>query len=155
MDVPSAHAGGILIGRQEMKLKILSEKFYDTYSHCSEILKKENRPYACLTVKFNDILFAIPFRHHIKHNYAFHTIGEAGLDYTKAVVIYDMQFLSDDKPSIESKEFVIIKREENKIRYGFFKYVNQYKKAMKHPDNPRSANILKYSTLQYFEEYLK
>lgn len=155
MDVPSAHAGGILIWRQKMKLKILSEKFYDTYSHCSEILKKENRPYACLTIEFNGILFAIPFRHHIKHNHAFHTIGEAGLDYTKAVVISDMQFLSDDKPSIESKEFAIIKREENKIRYGFFKYVNQYKRAMKHLDNPRSANILKYGTLQYFEEYLK
>lgn len=25
---------------------------------------------------------------------------------------------------------------------------------MKHRDNPRSQNILKYSTLQYFEEYL-
>lgn len=137
-----------------MELKILSDKFYSTYSHCSEILKKENRPYACLTMKLNGLLFAIPFRHHIKHSRAFHTIGEAGLDYTKAVIITDVQFLSDDKPSIESKEFAIIKREENKIRYDFFKYVNQYKRAMKHRENPRSVNILKYSALQYFEEYL-
>ena len=37
--VPSAHAGGIFIGA-DMQLKILSEKFYANYAHCSEILKK-------------------------------------------------------------------------------------------------------------------
>lgn len=137
-----------------MQLKILSEKFYNTYSHCEELLKKENRPYACLTIELNGILFAVPFRHHIRHQYAFHTIGEAGLDYTKSVIITNMLFLSDDKPSIESKEFAIIKRKEQKIRYGLSKYVNQYKRAIKHRDNPRSKNILKYSTLKYFEEYL-
>lgn len=137
-----------------MKLKVLSQKFYDTYSHCTEILKKKNRPYACMTIELDGLLFAVPFRHHIKHKYAFHTIGEAGLDYTKAVIIIDILFLSDDKPSIENKEFAIVKREEQKIRYGFAKYVNQYKRAMKHRDNPRSENILKYSTLKYFEKYL-
>lgn len=138
-----------------MELKILSEKFYNTYSHCNEILKKQNRPYACLTIELDGLLFAVPFRHHIRHQYAFHTIGEAGLDYTKAVIITDILFLSADKPSIESKEFAIIKRDEQKIRYGFMKYVNQYKRAMKHHDNPRSEKILKYSTLKYFEKYLK
>lgn len=137
-----------------MRLKILSEKFYDTYKHCPEILKKENRPYACLTIELDGLLFAVPFRHHIRHPYAFHTIGDAGLDYTKTVIITDTIFLSNDKPSIESKEFAIIKREEQKIRYGLSKYVNQYKRAMKHRDNPRSKNILTYSTLKYFEKYL-
>ena len=137
-----------------MQLKILSEKFYDAYKHCNEILKKENRPYACLTIELDGLLFAIPFRHHIRHPYAFHTLGEAGLDYTKAVIITDSIFLSNDKPSIESMEFAIIKREEQKIRYGLSKYVNQYKRAMKHRDNPRSKNILNYSTLKYFEKYL-
>lgn len=137
-----------------MQLKILSEKFYDTYKHCNEILKKENRPYACLTIELDGLLFAVPFRHHIHHPYAFHTIGDAGLDYTKSVIITNTIFLSNDKPSIESKEFAIIKREEKKIRYGLSKYVNQYKRAMKHRNNPRSKNILNYSTLKYFEKYL-
>ena len=137
-----------------MQLKILSEKFYNTYSEYSEILKKANRPYACLTVELNGLLFAIPFRHHINHRYAFHTLGDAGLDYTKTVIITDPRFISDDKPSIENKEFAIIKREEQKIRYGLIQYINQYKRAMKHRDNPRSKNIIKYSTLKYFEDYL-
>lgn len=137
-----------------MKLKILSKDFYDTYAGCKELLKKANRPYACLTIEVDDILFAIPFRHHIRHKYAFHTIGEAGLDYTKAVIISESRFLSEDRPTIESKEFAIIKKNEQKIRYGLKQYVHQYKRAMKHKGNPRSANILKYSALQYFEEYL-
>lgn len=137
-----------------MKLKILSKDFYDTYGKCREILKKSNRPYACLTIELDGILFAIPFRHHIRHNYAFHTLGEAGLDYSKAVVISEARFLSEDRPTIESAEFAIIKREEQKIRYKFAQYVNQYRRAMKHRDNPRSKNILKFSALQYFEEYL-
>ena len=151
--VPSAHAGGIFIGA-DMQLKILSEKFYARYAHCNEILKKENRPYACLTIELGGLLFAVPFRHHIRHQYAFHTIGEAGLDYTKSVIITDALFLSDDKPSIESREFAVVKREEGKIRYGLAKYVNQYRRAMRHRNNPRSENILRYSTLKYFEEYL-
>lgn len=137
-----------------MKIKILSKKFYDTYSDCSEILKKETRPYACLTIELDGLLFAIPFRHHIRHSYSFHTLGEAGLDYTKAVIISDNEYLTDEHPSIESKEFSIIKKNEQKIKYGLKKYVNQYKRAMKHRDNPRSKNILKYSSLQYFEDYL-
>lgn len=137
-----------------MKIKILSKKFYDTYSNCSEILKKEMRPYACLTIEIDGMLFAIPFRHHIKHIYSFHTIGEAGLDYTKAVIISDDDYLTDEQPKIESKEFAIIKKNEQKIKYGLKKYVNQYRRAMKHRDNPRSKNILQYSSLQYFEDYL-
>ena len=106
-------------------------------------------------IELNGLLFAVPFRHHIRHPYAFHTIGEAGLDFTKAVIITDMLFLSDDTPSIESKEFAIIKRNEQKLRYELSKYVNQYKRAMKHRTNPRSKNILKYSALKYFENYLQ
>lgn len=137
-----------------MKIRILSKEFYDTYSGYSEILKKETRPYACLTIEVDGLLFAVPFRHHIKHSYSFHTLGEAGLDYTKSVIISDMSYLTNEHPTIESKEFAVIKRNEQKIRYELRKYVNQYKRAMKHRDNPRSRNILLYSSLQYFEEYL-
>lgn len=136
-----------------MQLKILSEKFYNTYINCDEILKKKDRPYACMTIELDGLLFAVPFRHHIRHPHSFHTIGEAGLDYSKSVIITDALLLSDDTPTIESKEFAIIKKNEQKIRYGLAKYVRQYKRAMKHRDNPRSENILKYSTLKYFEEY--
>ena len=137
-----------------MTLIILTKEFYDDYSNCDEILKKRDRPYACLAIRTENALFAIPFRHHITHRYAFYTIGEAGIDFTKAVVITEDRYISTDRPTIESAEFAIIKREERKIEYLFSKFLNQYRRAMKHRDNPRSKNLLKYSALQYFEEYL-
>ena len=145
---------GVFLWRHVMLLKILSEKFFSSYADCRELLKKKNRPYACLTLELDGLLFAIPFRHHIRHPYAFHTIGEAGLDFTKAVIISNPDYLSADTPTIDSKEFSILKRNENKIRYDFSKYVRQYRRAMKHRDNPRSASLLRYSTLQYFEDLL-
>lgn len=144
---------GIFLGAH-MKLIILTRDFYTEHNQHEEILKKQDRPYACLTVKLDGILFAIPFRHHIKHRYAFHTLGDAGLDFTKAVVITEKRYIASDKPTIESKEYAIVKKEEQKIRYKFKSFLHQYRRAMKHRDNPRSAKLLKYSALQYFEDYL-
>lgn len=137
-----------------MKLIILTRDFYTEYSQHKEILKKQDRPYACLAVELDGVLFAIPFRHHIKHRYAFYTLGEAGLDFTKAVVITEKRYIASDKPTIESNEYAIIKKEEQKIRYKFKGFLHQYRRAMKHRDNLRSAKLLKYSALQYFEDYL-
>ena len=69
-----------------MKLIILSDKFYKEYGGYREILKKPSRPYLCLTVKIDGVTFAIPIRHHINHPFCFKTIGDCGLDYTKAVI---------------------------------------------------------------------
>ncbi len=134
-----------------MKMILLSKTFYSKYGNCPEIMKKESRPYACFTVRIDDILFAIPIRHHINHEYAFMTIGDQGLDYTKAIVIEDLSYISPTPAIIDTSEWNIIKKNENKIFYGFRKYYRQYRKAMKHPDNPRSKKITKYSTLQYFK----
>lgn len=107
-----------------------------------------------LTIKVNDVLFAIPFRHHIPHPYAFLTLGECGIDYTKAVVLADSAYIGSETPRIDSKEWNIVKRNENTIRREFEQYLKQYKKALKNRTIPRNARFLKYSTLQYFEEFL-
>lgn len=67
---------------------------------------------------------AIPFRHHIAHKYAFRTYGDCGLDYTKAVVIADERYIDAGRAQIE------------------------------HRDEPCYSNIIRYSSLQYFEEYI-
>ena len=68
-----------------MRLIYLSEKFYEKYGNYPEILKNDSRPYTCLEIKIDGKTYAIPLRHHITHKYAFLTIGNQGLDYTKAV----------------------------------------------------------------------
>ena len=134
-----------------MKMILLSEEFYKKYGACPEIMQKESRPYACFTVMIDGILFAIPIRHHIHHANAFLTIENRGLDYTKAVVIEDNSYISSAPAIIDTAEWNIIKKSENEIFYGFRKYYKQYCRALKHPENPRSKIIMKYSTLQYFK----
>lgn len=133
-----------------MKLIYLSEKFYAQYSIFPEILKKETRPYACLTVLIDGITFAIPFRHHINHSHAFITNGMQGLDYSKAVVIENEEYISPFPAWIETSDFNAIKGREARIVNGMRKYYRLYLKAMENRDNPHYANIVNYSTLKYF-----
>lgn len=133
-----------------MKLIVLSAAFYDAYKNCPEIMRKTDRPYYCVSVKIDAHEFAIPLRHHINHPYGFITVGERGIDYSKAVLIDDPSYVSTDEPRIDSVEWRILQKNENRIFYEFRKYVGQYRRALLHKDNQRSANILRYSTLQYF-----
>lgn len=152
---PSAIRQGVRsFSEAVMRLVILSDNFYADHANCVEILQKRDRPYACLAMTIDGVQFAIPFRHHIAHPYAFITYGTCGLDFTKAVVICSTEDISGDSPTVDRKEWDIVRRFENKIFYGFRSYIRQYRRAKSHPDNPRSEAILKYSTLQYFEEYL-
>jgi len=134
-----------------MKLIFLSQDFYTDYSQHSEIMAKNNRPYACFTIMIDSHLFAIPLRHHINHPFAYITVGNCGLDYSKAVVVDDPRYISSATPTIDSKEWNLIKAGYDVIFREFKKYLHQYKRALKHPDNPRSDIYLKYGTLKYFD----
>lgn len=134
-----------------MKLVILSDTFYAKYGHFEEILKKKDRPYYCVAIRVEGHLFAIPLRHHIRHAYAFFTVEDAGLDYTKAIPIDDPAFISADTPTIDSHEWNILRGNEDTIFNGFRRYIRQYKRALANKDNPRSSRLMKYSALQYFD----
>ena len=89
-----------------MRIIILSQTFYALYPRTAfpEILDNDNRPYFYLTVKIENHSFAIPLRHHIAHPYAFMTIGDAGLDFTKAVIIDDPSDISSTTAWIDTNE---------------------------------------------------
>ena len=133
-----------------MRLIYLTDAFFARYAACPEILQKRDRPYACLTVEIDGYTFAIPFRHHIAHRYAFFTVGEAGLDYSKAVVIEDESYISDNAAVIDSAEMKIIKGRESAIASGMRRYYRIFLKAAAHRDNPHYGNIYRWSALQYF-----
>lgn len=137
-----------------MRLIYLSQAFYDRYGDCPEILKKRTRSYACLTIRIEEMTVAIPFRHHIAHKYAFRTYGDCGLDYTKAVVIADERYIDAGRAQIEQREFNAIKSREAQIIREFSKYLKTYRRAMEHRDESCYSNIIRYSSLQYFEEYI-
>lgn len=137
-----------------MKLITLSALFYRTYANCPEILTKQTRPYACLEIMVDGIRFAVPFRHHIAHKWAFITYGQCGLDYSKAVVLSDDRFIGDTSPIIDQIEFDALKGKEPRIASGMKKYLAAYRKAVQYPANVHYQNIRRCSSLQYFHQEL-
>lgn len=133
-----------------MRFIFLSNKFYNDFSACREILQKRTRPYLCLTVEIDGVRFAIPLRHRVTHKYCFHTIGDAALDYTKAVVIRSAGDISPIMVQIDQATYNILKTKEQKIENGFRNYLKLYKKALSYPNNPHYSFIRTCSALQYF-----
>lgn len=142
-------------GGAVLEFIILSDDFYGRYSSCPEILQKRDRPYCCLPVVIKGVTYAIPLRHHISHSHCYHTVGDAGLDYSKAVVIADPSDIRQSGVQINSAEFQVIRKNISHIRTGMTNYIKDYKNALRFSTEPHYANFLRYSSLQYFHKYLK
>lgn len=113
---------------KEKRFVFLSADFYQRYplSQYPEIEQKKTRPYIQVYIEINGIKFAIPLRSDIHHPHVLWTDkrNHCGVDFSKAVVITDE------------------------------KYIDKYKRAKMEPEKSVNKVLLKYSTLQYFEEYL-
>ena len=136
----------------------LSDKFYRDYASCTEIEKKNTRPYIQVQVIVNGVLFGVPLRSSINHPNVLWTdkANRCGVDFSKAVVIADPQSYIDHsrEPYIRPNEFRALKGKEHIIQEKLKKYIESYKKAKLHPEIERNHLLLRYSTLQYFEEYI-
>jgi len=145
-----------------MEFHRLSAIFYTQFSHCEEILTKEDRPYYVLLLELDGLIFAIPLRSYITHPYCFisdSSNGEkSGLDYSKAVVITDSIKYIDPAPvTIRQHEYNFLKQREHLIKKKFSAYVASYKKEIyrrqKNTALPVSA-FCRYSSLKYFHKEL-
>lgn len=136
----------------------LSEKFYADHTDCPEIEQKEHRPYIMLQVEIDGVLFGIPLRSSINHPHVLWTDrkNRCGVDFSKAVVLSDPASDLDrrKKPHIRPNEFKELKGKEHIIQTKMRKYIADYKKAKAKPEIERNRQLLKYSTLQYFEIYI-
>ena len=134
-----------------MNFFLLENNFYKDYSTCREILKKTNRPYAVFLIKLNNLTFAVPVRSHITHKYSIKTIGNKGLDFSKAVVINDRQkYISKKYAYIDNREYQIIMEQKWKITKKMEDYIKKYKKALKDTFIPANKILCNSSCLQYF-----
>ena len=158
-----------------MEFYLLTKKFYEKYSNCKEILKKENRPYTICIIEINKLTFAIPIRHNINHKYSIKTFNNQGLDFTKAVIIIDKAFILKsvwannfiqkfakkniyinietelDKIIMENKE---LSTKKSLIKPKLKKFIKTYKKAIKNPDDLKNKILCEFSSLQYFHKEL-
>jgi protein AbiQ len=164
-------------GKQLMANQInfhqLTPDFYAEHSHLVEMLDKDRRSgtvmdkgrgYGVLLVQIEGHQFAIPLRStmHINHRDGFTTKIHSpegvrvrhGLDYSKAVIIYESRFVSADPFFLHDRsDYVKIVNAEHRIIPAFEKYVQRYINAVKGQDR----NVLRryrYSTLQNYHNEL-
>jgi protein AbiQ len=136
-----------------MRIKFLTEQYYADYAHCTEMERKPLRPHMIVLVRAMGHDFAVPFRSHINHGYAFWTdrANGCGLDYSKAMIVDMARHVDNERrPVIRKEEFKMLIGKEGAIEQGLCRYIELYKKAHLAPENPRNAIILRYSTLRYF-----
>jgi hypothetical protein len=136
----------------------LTHEFYNKYKNCKEILYKPKKPYAVHLIEYNNLIFAIPIRSNITHEFSYKTIKEKnkskGLDFTKTVIINDLKYLSKQPVRINQEEYLKLDKNRHFIEKKMFSYLKIYKKALQKPNTNKNKNILSKSTLQYFHKEL-
>ena len=136
----------------------LTHEFYNKYKNCKEILYKPKRPYAVHLIEYNNLIFAIPIRNNITHEFSYKTIKEKnkskGLDFTKTVIINDLKYLSKQPVRINQEEYLKLDKNRHFIEKKMLSYLKIYKKALQKPNTNKNKNILSKSTLQYFHKEL-
>ena len=136
----------------------LTHEFYNKYKNCKEILYKPKRPYAVHLIEYNNLIFAIPIRSNITHEFSYKTIKEKnkskGLDFTKTVIINDLKYLSKQPARINQEEYLKLDKNRHFIEKKMLSYLKIYKKALQKPNTNKNKNILSKSTLQYFHKEL-
>jgi len=142
-----------------MKFLFLSELFYIDYAKCNQIEQKSARPYAQVYTKINGVQFAIPLRSNITHRE--HVLwtdktNNCGLDFSKAVVIADEKYINKAlTPKIRQSEFDFLRGKDHIIKQKLIKHINDYKEAKENLNIKRNKLLCEFSTMQYFEEYIK
>jgi len=141
-----------------MEFVFLNSTFLKDYVRCSEIEKKEFRPYTMLLATINNIDFAIPLRSNINHNHVVWTdkANKCGLDLSKTVIINDKSKYIDhtNKPHIRQNEFDALRGKDHYVKQKLETYINKYIKALNKRNLPANDMLCKYSTLQYFHKEL-
>lgn len=142
-----------------MKYTFLTEKFFNDYPYeqYPQMEIKEDRPYAHVQVEVYNQLFCIPLRSHIDHPHALFTNKKerCGVDYSKAVVINNDEYIDKTKKVfLRPNEYKKLKGKDFTIKKQFLAYIELYKQAKIDDTVDHRVEILAFSTLQYFEEYI-
>lgn len=141
------------------KFIFLSNDFYNDYpsNKYPEMEQKVNRPYIQIYIDIGGLRFAIPLRSDIQHPYVLWTdkANHCGVDFSKAVLITSEKYIDKSViPHLRQNEFNALRGKGYKIKAKMQDYLNKYKNAKKDLSDPWNQKIVKYSTLQYFENEL-
>lgn len=140
-----------------MKFIYFNDEYYRVFSKDDypQLELKPNRPYLPVTLH-DGSEWAIPLRSNINHPHVWYTNRKkkCGLDYSKAVPLSDA-YINDELNRdiyIRQEEFDKLQGNLWRIVNGFERYLEKYKDAKVDPEYPHRDLILRFSSLQYFEE---
>lgn len=142
-----------------LKYTFLTDQFYSDHAQYHEIEKKTDRPYVRIQIFIDGIWWAIPLRSNIRHSNVIWTDKKngCGIDLSKAVVVIKPDEYLDRtrRPHIRGNEHDVIKRLDDHFVVEKFKtYIESYKKAKTNLKIQRNYDLVRFSTLQYFEQYI-
>lgn len=142
---------------RQLEIKKLDASFYANNLHLKEVMDKTNgvwdttsktRGYGIAVVSINGLTFGIPLRSGMRHNDGFFTAKNLnkGLDYSKAVLLLNSAFISNESFLIPSDEFVRIKERTVFITTQFESYIKDYIAAIQSGDRNKMFRF-RFSTL--------
>ncbi len=153
-----------------MQLKKLAPSFYTDNSHLEQALDNFNgqwqvgkvRGYGVVIISINDLTFAIPLRSNIKHKASYITVKSQqkgiqgkGLDFSKALLISDDSYISNDIFKIPYNERSRLRNKETYITEIFENYVNDYIEAVNKQDlHILQSNEYRFTTLINYHKQL-
>lgn len=155
----------------DMQLKKLDSSFYGHHTHLVEALDNHQgqwqtgkvRGYGVVIISIKNLTFAIPLRSNISHKAAYITVKSQeqgvrgkGLDYSKALLITNMQYIANVPFKISASEHNTLQNKEVFITSQFDKYVARYIKAVKKQDNHILNSIeYRFTTLKNYHVELE
>ena len=145
----------------------LTDSFYRAYPNPphTELLRKQQRPYNCLLFQTHyEYFICIPFRSEISHIYSFRFVKskrsqkrKSGLDYTKIMIISNIEYLGTKDAVIDKDEFSEMRRCFERIKREALEYVEDYiayVSGIKKISTEEFKRRYEYSTLLYFHKEL-
>lgn len=146
----------------------LTPKFYADYPNPPyiEIETKQARRYNCLLIQTHyDYFICVPFRSRVKHKYCYHfrnsarsRRGQSALDYSKAAIIKNKDYIDSVQGVVDSDEYTEMIKHINKIVTEAVSYVEDYiaykNNACNHISEQEFSRRYRFSTLPYFHDIL-
>lgn len=141
----------------------LTDLFYKAYPNppYREIMAKQKRAYNCVLFQTHyDYFICVPYRSEIHHANAFlfqHSKRarehSSGLDYSKIIIITNMDFIDSRETIIDRDEYTETVRNIERIKSEALQYVEEYvavQNGMMKMSNKVYRKKYHYSTLRYF-----
>ena len=139
-----------------MDLKRIKETSYQKISEGRPQVLTKNRGYGVIYISDGKLIFALPLRSNLNHPHGFKTVLQGkswnGIDYTKALIVKEDDLEHEAFKTRNNDEYIKIKRNKDKIKKEFYKYLEEYLTCIK--EGGVQKNKFKYTTLQYFHTEL-